>query len=395
VKILNLKNILTFIFTLFNVLKIFIISFSKNRKNKLEKFIFFYFPVKAYQENILELVNLLNKQPNTSTFIIYNSFTSMELNRKKNSLFIDLGYLRFIPFVNFFLSKINFLISSYVIYVFLPNTKNIYITHDIYDTPMVNKKIEKEHFLSLSQFDYIYVSSQIVKKFFDVSFKKYLIKQKNKKKAQVVNTGYLKLDHVSKMLKKYRKEKNKFCILIAPTALKHYSNDNLSSNLMSMINFLIEKKYEIIYRPHPMDLTKKGDINVVNKIKNKYQKFNNFKLDISSSYLESYSKSDVLITDFSGTAYTYAFSKNSPVIFFSKHKSNKLKNDFKKLYYFKDRNKVGYIVNSFSNLDKRLNIIKKNTNLFLDRIKRLKQKRIQYYGNSLVETKKSIVKLLK
>ena len=260
---------------------------------------------------------------------------------------------------------------------------------------MVNKKIEKEHFLFLSQFDYIYVSSQIVKQFFEVSFKKYLIKQKNIKKAEVVNTGYLKLDHVSKLLKKYRKEKNKFCILIAPTALKHYSKDNLSSNLESMVNFLVKKKYEIIYRPHPMDLTKKGDINVVNKIKNKYQKFNNFKLDISSSYLESYSKSDVLITDFSGTAYTYAFSKNCPVIFFSKYANNKLKNDFKKLYYFRDRNKVGYIINNFSNLDKKLSIIKKNKNIFLDRIKKLKEKRIQYCGNSLEKTKKSIVKLLK
>ena len=97
-KILNPKNILKFILTLFNVLKIFIISFSKFQKNKSTKFIFFYFPVKAYQENIVDLVNLLNKQRNTFTFIIYNSFTSMELNRKKNSLFIDLGYLRFIPF---------------------------------------------------------------------------------------------------------------------------------------------------------------------------------------------------------------------------------------------------------------------------------------------------------
>ena len=68
-----------------------------------------------------------------------------------------------------------------------------------------------------------------------------------------------------------------------------------------------------------MDLTKKGDITIVKKITNKYQEFKNFKLDISSSYLESYAKSNVLITDFSGTAYTYAFSKNSPVIFFSKY----------------------------------------------------------------------------
>ena len=116
-KILNPKNILKFILTLFSVLKIFIISFTKFHKNKSSKFIFFYFPVKAYQENIVDLVNLLNKHPNTFAFIIYNSFTSMELNRKKNSLFLDLGYLRFIPFADFFLSKINFLMENSVLIV--------------------------------------------------------------------------------------------------------------------------------------------------------------------------------------------------------------------------------------------------------------------------------------
>jgi hypothetical protein len=144
-KFFNLKKITVFIFTFISVIKIFAISFVKFRNNRSVKFIFFYFPVKAYQENIIELANLLNKKPNIFIYIIYNSFTSNELKLKKNSLFIDFGYLRFIPFVDFLLSKINFLISSYVNYIFLPNAKNIYISHDIYDTPMVNKNIEKNY----------------------------------------------------------------------------------------------------------------------------------------------------------------------------------------------------------------------------------------------------------
>lgn len=394
-KILNPQNIIKFILTLVNILKIFAISFIKSYKNKSSKFIFFYFPVRAYQENIIDLVDELNKQPNVHSYIIYNSFTSNELKNKKNSLFIDLGYLKFIPLVNFFLSKINFLISSYVIYIFLPNTKNIYISHDIYDTPMVNKIVEKDLFLSLSKLDYIFVSSRIVKEYFEKTFNKYLKFNIYKKKTKVINTGYLKLDHVNLELKKIKKIKNKFCILIAPTASKHYSQENLSLNLDAIINFLVKNKYEIIYRPHPMDLTIKGNPDLIKKITNKYKKFDNFKLDTTPSYIESYKVSDVLVTDFSGTAYTYAFSKNSPVIFFSRNVNDKLSNDFKKLYYFKDRNKIGYVVNNFLTLKKKLDKIKKNRNIFFDKINELRSKRIQYYDNSLCKTKDSLIKLFK
>lgn len=394
-KILNPKNVKKFTLTFLNVLKIFLISFLKSYKEKSSRFVFFYFPVKAYQENIVALANLLNKNSNISVYLIYNSLTSDELKSKKNSIFIDFGYLRFIPFVNFFLSKINLLISSYVIYIFLPNTKNIYISHDIYDTPMVNKAIEKSLFISLSRLDYIFVSSNIVKKYFENSFKKYLNSKKTLKKTEIVNTGYLKLDHITNILEKTKKNINKLSILIAPTASKHYVKYNLSSNLDDMINFLLKKKYQIIYRPHPLDLTEKGKYNLVEKVINKYQKFENFKSDMSPSYLNSYANSDILITDFSGTAYTYAFSKDSPVIFFSINKNRELKNTFAKLYYFKDRNKIGYIVNNFLDLDKKLTTVKKKKFFFSYQIKKLKKKRIQYIGFSLNKTKETMLQLLK
>ena len=389
-KILKLKNIKSFILTVINVLKIFIISFYRYNQNNSSKFIFFYFPLKAYQENLIELVKLLNKKDNVYVYVIYNSLASDEVRFKKNSLFIDFGYLRFIPLSNFFLSKINFLISSYVLYIFLPNTKNIYISHDIYDAPMVNKKIEKKLFIELSKLDHIFVSSLIVKKYFEEKLKKY-VKYKKYLKTKITNTGYLKLDHVTRILK--NKKNKESHILIAPTGSNFYKNLNLSSNLLDMIYFLLKKKYKIIYRPHPMDLTKKGNNQLVKNVIEKFKYYDNFKTDLSSSYLKSYLESRLLITDFSGTAYTYSFSTNKPVIFFSKNNYSKLFSYFKKSNYFQDRKEIGYIVNSLQNLDNKLIKLNKNKNIFNDKIKKLKNKRIQYFGNSLNITKREIEKL--
>ena len=58
-KILNPKNIKRYILTFINVFKIFIISFTKFNKDNSIKFVFFYFPVKAYQENIIELAKYI------------------------------------------------------------------------------------------------------------------------------------------------------------------------------------------------------------------------------------------------------------------------------------------------------------------------------------------------
>lgn len=390
-KFLNIKRITVLIFTFISVIKIFAISFVKFRNNQSVKFIFFYFPVKAYQENIIELANLLNKKPNIFIYIIYNSFTSNELKFKKNSLFIDFGYLRFIPFVDFLLSKINFLISSYVNYIFLPNAKNIYISHDIYDAPMVNKNIEKKLFLQFSRLDYIFVASDFLKNYYENQLRKYL-KFKTNNKVKIINTGYLKLDHVSNKLQKINNAE--FIILIAPTASNHYKNINLSSYLLKLIHFLIKNNYKIIYRPHPMDLTKKGNNLLIQNIIEKFKNFTNFTFDTTTSYLDSYLKSEVLITDFSGTAYTYAFSKEKPVIFYSNNKDYKIINDLKNLYYFKDRNKVGYVVDNFNDLNKKLKIIKKSSNILKVQIKKIRKERIEHFGNSLNITKKKIENLL-
>lgn len=386
---LSFRNFKKFFFTFCNILRIFVITSIKKNKNDSIKFFFFYFPVKAYQENIVELGQFIDKLKNFEVYYIYNSNTKIELKLKKNSLYLDFNYIRFIPFGNFFLSKINFLISSYVIYTFPPKTKNIYICHDIYDAPMAKKNIEKKIFIELAKLDYIFVSSDIVKDYFENGLSKN-IKDKTKRKVQIVNTGYLKLDHVYKKINSRKVREDS--ILIAPTSSKFYSDANLSKKLDNMINLLLREKYRIIYRPHPMDLTNKGGINLTNLIIEKFKNFPNFEFDVSTSYIESFRKSKFLITDFSGTAYTYSFATEKPVIFYSSLNKLSFRKEINSMYYFKDREKVGYITTNIKDLLKKVKEVDRKKIILKAKIKNLRKKRIKHFNKSLITTKKIIEK---
>ena len=127
-------------------------------------FLIFYFPVKAYQENIIELINSINDKK-LKIILTFNKSTSNEIKKYQNSFFLDFVYLRYIPFKNFFLKNIKFFLSSYLTYIYPPNSKNIYISHDIYDAPMINKKLEKKMFIRINKIDYIFAGSDVSKKY--------------------------------------------------------------------------------------------------------------------------------------------------------------------------------------------------------------------------------------
>lgn len=355
-------------------------------KIKHKKIIMFYFPVKIYQDNLFDVINVLKKR--NDILLIYNDASKKEIEQHKNSFFVDFDLLKFIPFNNFFLRDINIFLTSYVAYVFPPNSKNIYISHDIYDAPMVNKSLEKKIFLRINKLDYIFLSSKISSQYFKAQFKKYKIPSKTK----LINTGYLKLDNIKKKLGK-NKNKNKK-ILIAPGYSYAFKKYNMYQHLEKIIENLLSKTNEkIIYRPHPLDLTNKGDLKTINKILYKFKKNHNFSFDLSVSYFNSFKNSKLLITDLSSTAFTYAFATEQPVIFFSKNE-NRLKSDyFSKLYYFKDRKKIGAVV---ENVSKLLNIIRKNSlnkvHIY-NNIIRLRKNRIEFFGSAVKRTAKEINKI--
>ena len=213
------------------------------------------------------------------------------------------------------------------------------------------------------------------------------------KAPKIINTGYLKLDHVRRKLDLINNKKDS--ILLAPTGNHMLKNFNISNDLLNIIDNLLNKtKNKIIFRPHPFDLTKKGNINYVNKIADKFKDYKNFTIDLSISYLKSYSKAKLLITDFSGTAYTFAFSTLSPIIFYSRNEEKFKKTKYSNLSYFKDRLRVGYIskdVAHLTNLINQSNLINKKMR---NKIVSLRKKRIKYLDKSLKKTHDEILDIL-
>tara|TARA_B100001057_G_C22812492_1_gene936023 strand:+ start:673 stop:1812 length:1140 start_codon:yes stop_codon:yes gene_type:complete len=379
-----MKFIKDYLKTILSLIKIYFKT--KNKKKNL----IFYFPVKIYQTNIVEITRSLNKKFNV--FLIYNSQTKNEIIKEKNSMFLDFNLLKFIVLDKFFLKNISHFFSSYLSYVYPPNSTNVYISHDIYDAPMIDTKFEKELFIRINKLDYIFVSSNISKKYFLKKFKKYKLYQNPK----LFNTGYLKLDHLINFLKKRKKKKeNKKIILLAPGYFYAYKKYNMMLKIEEIIKVLLKsKEFKIIFRPHPLDLTKKGNFNLVNTMNIKFKKYKNFKLDDNVSYNDSYINSDILITDLSSTAYTYCFSTLKPVLFFSRNEAKLRKQFFFKTYYFLDRKKIGTTINKVKlipNLAERY-ISKKNH--FREKIRKLRKQRIEYLHFSKRRTIEAINKIV-
>ncbi len=383
---MNLSKIISLIKTIFSLIKIFL----KIRRNQ-NKTIFFYFPVKAYYQNIIDINERLKKNKKLNLFLIYNDSSYEILKNNKNSYFLDINYLKFIPFSNFFLKRVNLFISSYVNYVFLPESKNIYICHDIADSPMVNASLEKKIFLSLGRLHYIFLSSSTVVEYFRSKFVEFGHKINNI--PELVNTGYLKLDKVMNELKKIKNTKSH--ILLAPTFSGQMKNYNMSSKLDTVIGSILRLGEKIIFRPHPLDLTANGKIKDIQKIVEKYKNNSNFFYDNSHSYMNSYSKAKILITDFSGTAYTFAYATLRPVVFFSRNESKFSKSKTAELFYYQDRSSVGLVCKNINQLLKSIAKINEKKEYNKNKIFNLRKKRIKYVNVSLDQTIMQISKICK
>ena len=91
---------------------------------------------------MLNLVDQLNT--NNKVILAYNYLSAKEIKQSNNSYFIDFDLIKFIPLKNFF-KGYKYFYSSYFVYVYPPKSK-MFISHDIYDAPMVKKTSKKIYF---------------------------------------------------------------------------------------------------------------------------------------------------------------------------------------------------------------------------------------------------------
>lgn len=169
------------------------------------------------------------------------------------------------------------------------------------------------------------------------------------KDLYVVGNPYL--DELSKMKETIIKENNnKKTILIAPSWGMNSLFRRFGEKLLDNI---VNSDYNIIIRPHPQSLI--SDKDIIDKFQNRYKDKNNVEWDFNRVNIYSLSKADIMISDFSGVIFDYAFLFEKPVIIpsftFDKRGTDAIEID-EEVWTFETIPKISFKLdeNNFSNI---------------------------------------------
>ena len=339
----------------------------------LKKKIIVFFHPRGDLKNISEYyINPLfkSKYKNHKIFILENSsisFLSLKIIKET--------FLRYLFGVDVFF-------NNYLCDTFPKNCKKIFIHHDIYDTPLANKKVYKDLKNRLIKYDFILLPSIKSKTLFDELDIDY-----TKENIKFEFIGYYTLDLFKNKRNSKKKISNK--IVIAPTNLLSFPDMSLYKDIYKIIDSILKySNFEVILRPHPANFKSSK----VKLIANKYKKNERFFLDTSKNYFKIYNNSCCLISDLSGTAYTYSLLTEKLVVFYSNYEKKLRALNYHKLNYFKDREKIGYVVSNLKYLIKILN----NNKKLSAKIKKKQNKlqKIFYIGSTKQRFEKFLNKVL-
>lgn len=130
-------------------------------------------------------------------------------------------------------------------------------------------------------------------------------------KKTLVDWGYSLLDEMRQDYAKLPHEENTVKkILIAPS----WQQDNIvDSCLEQILDNLKGKGYQITVRPHPQHVRHRGEF--MEQLKVKYEQDKDVEIQTDFSSNNTVFEADLMITDWSGIAYEYAYTTQKPVLF--------------------------------------------------------------------------------
>jgi hypothetical protein len=140
---------------------------------------------------------------------------------------------------------------------------------------------------------------------------RFLEEKRGLKAKELVTVGCTYLDVFAEKIKQIPKEENHpFTVLVAPSwgpsaILSHFGE--------KLLDPLIKTGFRIIVRPHPQ--SKKSEAYILEKLETKYRDSSNLIWDYKRENIYSLSKSDIMISDFSGIIFDYTFLFDKPVLY--------------------------------------------------------------------------------
>lgn len=159
---------------------------------------------------------------------------------------------------------------------------------------------------ALDYFDTVFVANDLVYQEMRKQEEKYGLKERT-----LVKWGSGVIDNMIAAYQKQEKSENeKKTILIAPS----WQEDNiLDSCIESILEQILGQGYQVILRPHPQYVRHFKEKLLA--MKERYQKFPDFELQLDFSSNATVFNADILMTDWSGIAYEYSFTTLKPSLF--------------------------------------------------------------------------------
>jgi len=343
----------------------------RERLDPKRKTISVYYPDSAYREQVGDILSKL-RALNYNAITFAGTLCNDKHEKGRDVYYGGHGIIEQMDFVDLFIC------ATYA-HDLPKNAKKVYFMHDIHDSP-VSK--EEDILKMISEYDYHFAPSpsvlERVKK--QISQARTMGYLKEGKEIGLIQGGYIKLDQNLKLFEQYKKEEK--ILIHAPTVMDADIEEYacLPQHSEKIVGALLENfpDYKVIFRPHPHTVKTAPALRIVEKFKNNPR----FIFDDNASfYMSNYAKSALMITDFSGTAFTYAFTTLRPVVFFS-HNENGFQNKFYDFKFVKDRNKIGVVAQNIDELTENIQLLLNEKRRFESRIKEFRGSLIYNLGHS-------------
>ncbi len=209
----------------------------------------------------------------------------------------------------------------------------------------------------------------------------------NLKPKRLLKVGYHRVeriyeDHKDYVRKSHSEASRHKCVLIAPS----WQDSNIIESCgQELIGTLLRADYVVALRPHPVTILKKPE--QILSLGKEFGSHENFRLDTKTESEEFIHDADVLVCDWSGIAFEYAFGTERPVLFIDIPR--KIHNpEYEKLNIEPIevglRNQIGKIISPHdaSKADKIISDFLVNREFYTDMIKSSRQKYIYNFGKS-------------
>ena len=223
-----------------------------------------------------------------------------------------------------------------------------------------------------------------------------LEKQRQTKQKNIVQTGYTLIED---MIRDYEKKEMQRTntVLIAPS----WQEDNiLDSCLDKLLEGLLKTQYKIIIRPHPQYIRRTPEN--IDALEEKYKEYLNDKIIIERDFSsnETVYSSDLIITDWSGIGYEFAFSTTKPVLFINT-KMKILNPEYEKIPVIpmdiEVREKLGKCIEKSDviNSDKYVTELISNQSHYMEQNRKLREEYIFNLGNAAMIEGQYIINQIK